>query len=277
MPSPPLGGLLIVSVHDVAPATAAATRRWADLTARLRVPLTFLLVPGPWRGARFGAAGDDGSDQPGWLRDRQDLGDEMSVHGWSHRADVSGGLGRRAVGSALARGAGELWALDRRSAAERATAGLRVLDRAGLRVAGSTPPGWLACGAARRGLGDAGLQYVTDHTGLTDLVTGRRWRAPALCHRPATVLPPPNPAPAGRPAPGPGRTATGVERLGRRAVGLAPRLAAAGLSVRIALHPADLDRPGLAEAAIAAVRGCLAAGAEPTTYAEVLRRLRTEA
>jgi predicted deacetylase len=266
VPSVVGGPFLIVSVHDVGPATAAASRRWVELTAGLHVPLTFLIVPGPWRGARFGAVGDDGHDQVGWLRSRQERGDEMSVHGWTHRADAPGSRGRQVIGSVLARGAAELWGLDRRSAGVRTAAGLEVLDRHGLRVTGSTPPGWLASRAAKSGLADAGVQYVTDHTGLSDLATGRRWWAPALCHRPAT-------SPAGRGAAG--RGAVGVEGVGRRVLGLGARLVTTGASVRIALHPADLDRPGLADAAIRAVQHCLGAGAEPTTYADVLRRLRS--
>jgi predicted deacetylase len=256
-PDRPPGPLMIVS-----PATAAASRRWAGAIADLGVPLTFLVVPGPWRGVRFGDVGDDGLDLSARLRSRQLLGDEISVHGWCHRADGSGGSGRRLVGSVLARGCAELWALDRDAAARRTADGIDVLHRHGLTVTDSAPPGWLASTAAKAGLADAGLQYVTDHAGMTDLVTGRRWRALAVCHRPAAALP----------------THTNWrEQAGRRLVSSTAHLIAAGWPVRLGLHPDDLARPGLASAAVAAVKNCPDAGAVPTTYRGVLSRLRARA
>jgi uncharacterized protein len=255
---------LLVSVHDVAPPTASAARRWAELLAPAGVPLTFLVVPGPWRGSRFGRPGDDGLDLAAWLRSRQEHGDEICVHGWCHRADVPGPWPRRMIGTAVARGAAEMWGLDRATAAARTDAGLAVLDRHGLVAVGTTPPGWLASAQAKRGMADAGLVYATDHAGVVELAGGRRWVAPALCHRPA-----------GPPARGPGAVAARtVEAVGRRVVGAAWRVVAAGGSVRIGLHPDDLDRPGLAATAVRAIERCLQRGAVATTYAQVARRLR---
>ena len=277
---------VVVSIHDVATSTAAAARHWADLMAPLGVPLSILVVPGPWQGTRLGAGDPGEAALVSWLRSRQESGDEISVHGWLHRADVPGGLARRAVGTVVARGAAEMWALDRGAAGRRSADGLAALDRCRLAVTGTTPPGWLSSGAARRGMADAGLQYVTDHAGLADLATGRRWNAAALCHRPAVlgvvpgtavlgtaVLGPAVPGAAGG-RPEPGRFGLALEQLGRRAVLVAPRACALGAPIRIGLHPADLDRPGLREAAVAAVRGCLDAGATALTYAAVLHRLR---
>ena len=263
------GPWLVVSVHDVAPVTAAATRRWASALADTGVPLPFLVIPGPWRGASFGRDGDgDGSDLATWLRSRQDGGDEISVHGWCHRADVPGRWPRKAIGAMVARGAAELWGLDRRATADRTARGLEVLARHGLAVSGATPPGWLSSRAARAGLADAGLGYVTDHVGLLDLTSGRRWWAPALCQRPASGVR--RDALAGRAS-----IEGTLEGVGRHVVGSGHRVVAAGRSVRIGVHPGDLDRPALERATVRAVERCLDAGAVPTTYAAVLRRLRT--
>ena len=255
---------LVVSVHDVAPATLPATKAWATRLADPAVPLSFLVVPGPWRGSALSAAGRDGEELAEWLRDRQSRGDEISLHGWCHRADVRGGLLRAGTGSVLARGAAEFWALDRRESRERAAAGRAVLQRRGLTVRGFTPPGWLCSRSARAGLADTGLDYVTSHTGMTDLATARRWTAPALCHRPAR---------AGANA---GRAAAGmvIERAGAVPLRSSPLLVRAGRSVRLALHPEDLTRAGLAELSVRAVRDCLAAGAVPATYSDILALLR---
>ncbi len=248
---------LVVSIHDVAPATATASRRWAELLDPLGIPLTFLVVPGPWQGMTFGDPGDDGTDLAAWLRGRAARGDEIALHGWCHRADVPGSLPRRLVGAAVARGAAEFWALDRRTARERTRAGLGVLRAHGLSPEGTTPPGWLASAAAVVGFAEAGLSYATDHAGVVDLRTGRRWLAPALCHRPG---------PAGSP-----RTSLG-EALGRQVLGGAATLVRAGRSVRVGLHPNDLPRPGLAEAAVRTIGRCRDLGAEPLTYLDVIGR-----
>jgi predicted deacetylase len=267
----PRGPLVVVSVHDVAPATATAAKRLTAALTPLGVPLTFLVIPGPWRGARFGDPGDDGQDLLAWLRDRQDHGDEISLHGWLHRADVPGGPLRRIVGNLAARGAGELWALDRKDSATRAGYGLRTLAAADLTVTGCTPPGWLASRAARAGLADVGLGYITDHTGVTDLRSGRRWWAPALCQRPAggSIRSGDVPIP-GAFRMGPARAA---ELAGRAVVAAAPLLVHVGRSVRLGLHPTDLDRAHLVEGVVVAVRRCLAAGAIAVTYQQAMTRL----
>ena len=43
-----------------------------------------------------------------------------------------------------------------------------------------------------------------------------------------------------------------------------------GRTARIGLHPADLTRPGLAEAALAGIEAALALGARPVTYEQLL-------
>ena len=94
----------------------------------------------------------------------------------------------------------------------------------------------------------------------SELHTRRRWRAPAVCHRPgdADAATPPR-----------------AEVMGRRVVDGVARLVRAGIPVRIGLHPNDLKRPGLADSAVDSVRRCLEAGAVASTYAEVAERLRT--
>jgi predicted deacetylase len=248
--------LLIVSVHDVAPASLDACRAWAAQLEPLSVPLTLLAIPGPWRGSSMA---ESASDDPTatWLRTRQDRGDEVAVHGWSHTADVAGRRPRAAVGRAVARGAAEFWTLDREAAAERTRRGVAVLSRHGLQITGTTPPGWLASRDAVRGFADAGLRYTTDHASVLDLSTGRRWRAPVVCHRPSRR----------------GTTRRSVtEDMGRHLVDVAWRSVVLGRSLRIGLHPDDLDRLGLAATVLRTIRRCLDAGALAVTYRDVIER-----
>jgi predicted deacetylase len=237
----------VVSIHDVAPATAAETERWCADADRLGIPVSLLVIPGPWRG---GALADD----PGYaevLRARAAHGDELVLHGWTHVAGPEGSALRRAVGRAVARGAAEFAALDEDQATERLASARSVLDGLGLPVAGFTPPGWLASPAAERALARAGFRYTTSHFGLRDLGTGRLRRGFALSHRPSGGL---------------------GERAGAAVLGtVARRTARRGGLVRIALHPDDLRRPGLRDVTLRAIEAVLAAGGQATTYSGVLK------
>lgn len=237
---------LVVSVHDVAPATAVHTRRWCADTDSLGVPVSLLVIPGPWRGPSL-------AEEPGYaevLRSRARRGDELVLHGWSHRAGPEGSLLRRSAGRMVARGAAEFGALDEAQAADRLRSGRAVLRELGLTAHGFTPPGWLASPAANRALRGAGFRYTTSHFGVHDLRTGRLRRGFALSHRPGGA----------------------GERLGAVLVKEWARWRAGhGGLVRIALHPDDLDRPGLRDTTLRAIEAVLAAGGRAMTYSDVVR------
>jgi predicted deacetylase len=242
---------LVVSVHDVAPATAAACRAWASDLDRLGVPASLLVIPGPWRGPSILRDADTAA----WLRRRLEAGDEVVQHGWVHDRVPGGARWRQAMGTVVARGCAEFVALDEENAARRLRRGREVFDRLGMAVDGFTPPGWLASPGSLRALRRLGFRYTTSHVGIHPLPAGRDVRgvrvvrAPALSHRPG-----------GR---GERVAADLLVRVSRRA-------AAAGRGVRIALHPADRSRPGLVEATLDAIAEVLALGAVPRTYGAVV-------
>jgi hypothetical protein len=237
---------LVVSVHDISPATASESRRWVRDLDELGVPASLLAIPGPWRDRSL-------ADEPefaGWLRGCVERGHEICLHGWDHTAVAVAPLGRTLVGNLVARGCGEFWSLSEDEAADRAQRGLDVLARFGLEVSGFTPPGWLVSASAVRGLGKVGLQYVTTHRSVTDLRTGKRLSAVVICHRPG------------------GRG----ERAGAALMARAPALMLRpGRTLRIALHPDDLLRPGLREAALRGIDAALTAGAVAVTYESLVR------
>jgi uncharacterized protein len=238
--------LLVVSIHDVAPATAEETRQWCRDVDSLGIPTSLLVIPGPWRGSSL-------ADEPSYgdvLRERVAAGDDLVLHGWVHRAGPEGSRLRRTVCQAVARGAAEFGALDEAQATERLEAGRAVLAGLGLTVDGFTPPGWLASRAADRALARAGFRYTTSHFGLHDLRTGRLRRGFALSHRPGGGM---------------------TERLGAATVSYGARWGAKrGGLVRIALHPDDRHRPGLRDTTMRAIESALAAGARATTYSGAL-------
>jgi predicted deacetylase len=236
---------LVVSVHDVAPASAEESRSWLAELDRRAVPASLLVVPGPWRGAAL-------ADDPhfaAWLRERAQRGDDIVQHGWRHHAGADGCGWRVLTERAIARGAGEFAALSQQAAALRLRAGRSVLARAGLPTSGFTAPGWLHSPGTLRALKAAGFTYTTTHTGVLDLRTGRRHTGPALSHR------------AG---------GAGEALAARILIGGAHAVLRMGGLIRIALHPDDLDTPGLRVATLTAIDACLVAGATPCTYRAVV-------
>jgi predicted deacetylase len=236
---------LVVSLHDVAPATAVACHEWVDDIDRIGVPLSLLVIPGRWRGASLA----DDLALVRWLHRRGDRRDEIVQHGWCHAGVDGGPRWRRAVGSVVARGCAEFAALDELDAARRLERGGEVLDRLGFLVDGFTPPGWLASPGAVRALRRLGYRYTTTHTGIRDLHRDVTVRAPALAHRPGGI--------------GERVGAEVLERASRHEI-------AAGRPIRIALHPDDRTRPALVAATLRAITAALDLGARARTYRDVL-------
>jgi predicted deacetylase len=241
----PARSWIVVSVHDVAPATRRASERWIDELERIGVPTSMLVVPGPWKGS---AMSDDrwfGT----WLRACQSHGHEICQHGWTHSATGLGSRGRRLVGRAVARGCAEFWTLEEAEAARRLTLGRTELRSEGIEPAGFIPPGWLASAGALGTMSALGYRYTTSHLAVTDFGTGARHRAVALSHR----------------------TGGSLERPGSAFMTRTARLLASqGRPVRIALHPDDVERPRLRSAALAAIDAAMTAGASAMTYLDVV-------
>jgi predicted deacetylase len=235
---------LVVSVHDVSPATADQTERWWRDLDSLGVPASLLVIPGPWRGQRLA----DTPDYATVLADRVAAGDEVALHGWTHRAGGEGAYWRRAAGRAVARGAAEFAALSQLQAAARVAAGQAVLSQLRLTADGFTPPGWLASPGTIRALPVAGFRYVTTHRGVLALPERRLRPGFALSHRPTGGV----------------GQALGAYLMGRSAQRKARR--ANGRLIRIALHPDDLAQRGLRDVTLRTIEAVLAAGVRPTTY-----------
>ena len=237
---------LVVSVHDVSPATADATAQWCADADSVGIPVSLLVIPGPWRGTSL-------TFEPEYaaiLQERAAAGDEIVLHGWEHAAGPEGSPVRRTVAKAVARGAAEFAALNRQEAGDRIAAAQRVMTALNLPAPGFTPPGWLASPDAEFALARAGFGYTTNHFGVKDLRSGRLHRGFALSHRPG----------------GGWSERFGAAMLER----IAARGAARGSLVRIALHPDDLLRPGLRETTLRSIEKVLAAGARPMTYSQVV-------
>jgi len=211
---------LLVSIHDVAPPNLAAVRRLWQLCREVGIVPALLVVP-DWHGS---APIERHAEFLTWLRGVVAEGAELLLHGERHdeagrpraAADALRAAGKTArEGECLTLDAPELEALVAR--------GLARLRALGFSSRGFVPPAWLMRPDARPGIYAAGAD-VTEDEGAIYLASGRRIAAPALrwstrttFRARASVL-----------------VAEGRWRTQRRAP-----------VMRIALHPADLNDPGV--------------------------------
>ena len=240
---------ILVSLHDVAPSSFDQSRTMLDLTESNDLCATLLVVAGPWNGQR--ADHHDGFGE--WARQASSRGHEVALHGWDHRRvdDVDGpsSLARRAIGAATARGCDEFWLLGDREAKRRLHRSLDVLHRIGLRPTGFTPPGWLASPGTVRAARDVGLAYRTSHRGIHDLRADRHLVAPALSSRPHSRFT--------------DAAAQIIERMAITQLSL-------GATVRLALHPDDLDDHRIMRSLTRVLAEARRVGAASITYEQAL-------
>lgn len=153
---------LIGSIHDVGPGAASQVARLADLMAALfgGPRLAMLVVPDYWgrnplqKDKAFCAR----------LRDWADSGIEMFVHGWYHRDEES----HSGVASLKARymtaGEGEFLGLSAEEAARRMRDGRSLIeDIIGCPVAGFIAPAWLYGPGALEALAQSGFALAENH------------------------------------------------------------------------------------------------------------------
>jgi uncharacterized protein len=211
---------LLVSIHDVAPPNLPAVRRLWQLCRDTGIVPALLVVP-DWHGS---APIERDAEFLAWLRGAVNEGAEVVLHGERHdeagrpRAftDELRAAGRTArEGECLTLDAPELEALVAR--------GLARLRALGFASRGFVPPAWLMRPDARPGVYAAGVAFTEDE-GAIYLAGGRRIATPALRWSTRTAFR--------------ARASVLVAEWRWRSQRSAP-------VVRIALHPADLNHPGV--------------------------------
>ena len=238
-------GRLVVSIHDVAPATAEASRRWVEILNSMHIRSSLLVVPGRWRGRDLKTT----PSFVAWLKSAAADGHEIVLHGLEHSVTSSGSksLLRDRMGRLMARGCQEFWNLDEAQAAHRIATGVEILHDFGFEPQGFVAPGWLMSDGTRVALRSSGLKYTCDHTRLIDLISGSSRRMLTTSQRPNSVLSTPG-------------------------VLITDLIVAAhwrtDRSFRVALHPDDLGSSRLRDSNIRACRSALQHGFESNTYAQ---------
>jgi predicted deacetylase len=207
MTNPTTARRLVVSIHDVAPATLAECRALRALVedALGPVPVSLLVVPRYHGTATWTAAARS------WLRWRADRGDEIVLHGLEHRGP--GGADGAEFGRALTPAAAALRLREARDA----------LARQDLDAEGVIAPAYLQPPAFDAACAAAGLRWWATRTALHS--PGRTVRLPSVALRASTAA---------------------RRALSPAAARLAARALAPADAVRLDLHPADLRHVRLA-------------------------------
>lgn len=164
---------LVASIHDVSPATRAATERiLGDLRTIGCEKTSLLLVPDHHRRGRISGDAQFGE----WLRERVREGHEAVLHGYYHLRDTQDGEGvwKKIVTRSYTAGEGEFYDLGKDKAARRLAEGLKEFAPLGLRPEGFIAPAWLLGAEAEEAVREAGFGYTTRIATVVDFSEGRR-------------------------------------------------------------------------------------------------------
>ena len=145
-----------IVLHDAAPSTRAACVRTLAAIRDVAgdAPVTLLAVP------RY-------HDEPSstsfdtWLGDRVRRGDELALHGCTHRDDgTPQGWLDRLRRSHYTRGEGEFWSLSRQDALARIDVGIEWFAKNGWPLSGFVAPAWLLGPGAREAVVERPFEYT---------------------------------------------------------------------------------------------------------------------
>ena len=172
---------LIVSVHDVAPATRQAVEKIIEALAHRGVPACSLLVIPNYH--HRGSSTDD-RDFVRWLKDLEANGHEIVIHGYFHERPrrKTESLRQKFLTRLYTGDEGEFYDLDYDEAFRRITRAREDFAAAGLTPRGFIAPAWLLSPAAERAAAAAEMEYTTRLTGVRDLRSGNDFPARTLVY-----------------------------------------------------------------------------------------------
>ena len=234
---------LVVSIHDVAPATQARAQEIISDLAHRGVSVCSLLVVPNYH--RRGCSTQD----PGfvrWLQDLETKGHEIVIHGYFHERPrrQSETVSQKLFTRFYTKGEGEFYDLEYDEAFRRITQAREEFTAVGLTPRGFIAPAWLLGPPGERAAADADLEYTTRLTGLRDLRSGENYPARTLAYS--------------------------VRNGWRRTTSLAwnnllvRQLADAPLA-RVSIHPPDRDHPEIWDQILRLTERLLESR-NPTTY-----------
>ena len=165
-------GALVLSVHDVAPATFNECRQIVAAMAKLGIRRCSMLVVPHYH---HGTKSTEDADFVRWLRDLEVDGHEIVIHGYFHlRAERPGGnMLDNFITRHYTRGEGEFYDLTYDEALRRITTARDDFLAAGLTPHGFIAPAWLLNAEGERAARDCEMEYTTRLTEVKDMRTSR--------------------------------------------------------------------------------------------------------
>ena len=172
---------LVVSIHDVAPATQARAQEIISELAHHGVAVCSLLVVPNYH--HCGCFTEDRGFVR-WLQDLETKGHEIVIHGYFHERPRGGdeGVSQKLFTRFYTKDEGEFYDLDYDEAFRRITQAREEFKAAGLTPRGFIAPAWLLGTPGERAAADAELEYTTRLTGLRDLRSGEEFPARTLVY-----------------------------------------------------------------------------------------------
>jgi predicted deacetylase len=172
---------LIVSIHDVAPATRDAVEEIISELAHIGVRICSLLVVPDYH--HQGLATKD-RQFVSWLRELESDGHEIVIHGFFHerprRANET--IRDKFLSHLYTADEGEFYDLDYDEALRRIATARDEFRASGLKPRGFIAPAWLLSAGAERAARDAELEYTTRLHAVRDLRSGEDFKARSLVY-----------------------------------------------------------------------------------------------
>ncbi|HLQ76282.1 MAG TPA: polysaccharide deacetylase family protein [Terriglobia bacterium] len=240
---------LIVSVHDVSPEHWNRVQRILVQLEAIGVKRRSLLVIPNSRGQ---SPVDEDSAFSGWLREQQNHGDELILHGYEHvGVGKPESLADRIRNRLFTQNEGEFLSLNYAEARRRIELGVWIFKAAALRSRGFIPPAWLINRDGLAAARDMGFEYTNSYMYFSDLTTGNSFFAPSLVFGPGTLN----------------------EDVGIALQSVVSKLLVRRPLVRVVIHPPCIDNPRRFAQILEMVKAQLAHH-EPVTYSDLLSTLR---
>jgi predicted deacetylase len=174
-------GSLVVSVHDVAPATHQVTEKILTELAHRGVSVCSILVVPNYH--HLGSSVEN-REFSLWLQELEARGHEIVIHGYFHERprQPNEELRAKIVTRFYTNDEGEFYDLGYEEALLRITRARDEFQQIGLRSRGFIAPAWLLSDEGERAAIDAGLEYTTRLQTVRDFRSGKDFHARSLVY-----------------------------------------------------------------------------------------------
>jgi predicted deacetylase len=168
----------IVSFHDLAPHSQQNCQKSIQDMANIGIHKLSLLVVPKWYDGPYIS-----ENQPfiQWLKQVEDQGHEICLHGLTHQAkSISGGMLSQATARLYTSKEGEFYQVEYQQALDMLQSGIHCFEQANFTPSGFIAPAWLLSDEGRKAVINKGFQYTTYLQHLETFPDDKRHYAPTL-------------------------------------------------------------------------------------------------